>query len=89
MLIRCLAVLLNSRLGVQCGFELAAGQVSAIAIRDDLDFFQAVRAVIIKTTESKSQQELEDMDLAIKQIISKVVISDSYRYFCRCRIKET
>jgi type I restriction enzyme R subunit len=39
-------------------------------------FFQAVRAAIIKTTESKSQKELEDMDLAIKQIISKAVISD-------------
>ncbi len=57
-------------------FALAIPHQDSIAIRDDVDFFQAVRAAIIKTTESKSQQELEDMDLAIKQIISKAVISD-------------
>ncbi len=57
-------------------FALAIPHQDAIAIRDDVGFFQAVRAAIIKTTESKSQQELEDMDLAIKQIISKAVISD-------------
>jgi type I restriction enzyme R subunit len=57
-------------------FALAIPHPDAIAIRDDVGFFQAVRAAIIKTTESKSQKELEDMDLAIKQIISKAVISD-------------
>ena len=41
-----------------------------------MGFFQAVRSAIIKTTESKSITEIEDMDLAIKQIISKAVISD-------------
>ena len=57
-------------------FALAIPHQDAIAIRDDVGFFQAVRAAIVKTTESKSQKELEDMDLAIKQIISKSVISD-------------
>ncbi|MBM4401202.1 MAG: type I restriction endonuclease subunit R, partial [Crenarchaeota archaeon] len=57
-------------------FALAIPHQDAIAIRDDVGFFQAVRAAIIKTTESKSPKEIEDMDLAIKQIISKAVISD-------------
>jgi type I restriction enzyme, R subunit len=57
-------------------FALAIPHQDAIAIRDDVGFFQAVRAAIVKTTESKSQKEIEDMDIAIKQIISKAVISD-------------
>lgn len=57
-------------------FALAIPHKDAIAIRDDVGFFQAVRAAIVKTTESKTQKELQDMDLAIKQIISKAVISD-------------
>lgn len=57
-------------------FALAVPHPDAIAIRDDVGFFQAVRAAIVKTTESKSQKQIEDMDLAIKQIISKAVISD-------------
>ena len=57
-------------------FALAIPHEDAIKIRDDVGFFQAVRSAIIKTTESRSQTEIEDMDLAIKQIISKAVISD-------------
>ncbi len=57
-------------------FALAVPHPDAIAIRDDVGFFQAVRAAIVKTTESKTQREIEEMDLAIKQIISKAVISD-------------
>jgi len=57
-------------------FALAIPHEKAIEIRDDVGFFQAVRSAIIKTTESKTQTEIEDMDLAIKQIISKAVISD-------------
>jgi type I restriction enzyme R subunit len=57
-------------------FALAIPHEDAIKIRDDVGFFQAVRSAIIKTAESRSQTEIEDMDLAIKQIISKAVISD-------------
>ena len=57
-------------------FALAIPHEDAIKIRDNVGFFQAVRSAIIKTTESRSQTEIEDMDLAIKQIISKAVISD-------------
>jgi type I restriction enzyme R subunit len=54
-------------------FALAIPNPDAIAIRDDVGFFQAIRAAIVKTTESKSQKEIEDMDIAIKQIVSKAV----------------
>jgi len=57
-------------------FALAIPHEKAIEIRDDVGFFQAVRSAIVKTTESKSQTQIEDMDLGIKQIISKAVISD-------------
>ena len=57
-------------------FALAIPHEDAIKIRDDVGFFQAVRSAIIKTTDGRSQTEIEDMDLAIKQIISKAVISD-------------
>ena len=71
-------------------FALAIPHQDAIAIRDDVGFFQAVRAAIVKTTESKSQKELEDMDLAIKQIISKAVISDRViDIFAAAGLKET
>jgi type I restriction enzyme R subunit len=44
-------------------------------IRDDVGFFQAVRAAIIKNTGTKADQT-QDMDTAIKQIVSKAIISD-------------
>ena len=47
----------------------------ALEIRDDVGFFQAVRAAIVKNTDTKALQA-QDMDTAIKQIISKAIISD-------------
>ena len=57
-------------------FALAIPHKDAIAIRDDVGFFQAVRAAIVKITENNTETQKDDMDLAIKQIISKAVISD-------------
>jgi type I restriction enzyme R subunit len=57
-------------------FALSIPHEKAIEIRDDVGFFQAVRAAIVKNTEDESQTQTEDMDSAIKQIISKAVISD-------------
>jgi type I restriction enzyme, R subunit len=47
----------------------------AIRIPDDVGFFQAVRAVLAKS-ESRGRKADEDLDHAVRQIISKVVISD-------------
>ncbi|NLB76599.1 MAG: type I restriction endonuclease subunit R [Crenarchaeota archaeon] len=57
-------------------FALAVPHPDAIAIRDDVGFFQAIRAAIVKTGEDGQKRKPEDLDLAIKQIISKAVISD-------------
>ena len=56
-------------------FALAVPHEEALEIRDDVGFFQAVRAVLAKSTpgERKTDEELEH---AIRQIISKAVVSD-------------
>ena len=56
-------------------FALAVPHSEALEIRDDVAFFQAVRSVLAKSTpgERKTDEELEH---AIRQIISKAVVSD-------------
>ena len=56
-------------------FAISVPDKEAIKIRDDVGFFQAVRARLAKfeTTTSKTEEEL---DSAIKQIISKAITSE-------------
>lgn len=56
-------------------FALSVPHAEALKIRDDVGFFQALRARLVKfeTTAGKTEEEL---DSAIKQIISKAVASD-------------
>ena len=56
-------------------FALAVPHEEALAIRDDVGFFQAVRAVLAKSVpgDRKTDEELEH---AIRQIISKAMVSD-------------
>jgi type I restriction enzyme R subunit len=56
-------------------FALAVPHEEAMQIRDDVGFFQAVRAVLAKGTpgDRKTDEELEH---AIRQIVSKSVVSD-------------
>ena len=54
-------------------FALASSSDEAKTIRDDVGFFQAIRAALIKSTGSKKKGE--DTDLAVQQIISRAVIS--------------
>jgi type I restriction enzyme R subunit len=55
-------------------FALSIPDERALAIREDVAFFQAVRATFAKTTpvEGKAQ---EDLDTAIKQLVSQAVAS--------------
>jgi type I restriction enzyme R subunit len=55
-------------------FALSVPQIEAIRIRDDVGFFQAVRAVLAKNTPG-TQKTDEELDHAIRQIISKAVVS--------------
>jgi len=56
-------------------FALAVPHEEAIKIRDDVGFFQAVRAAIVKNTGTQTGQP-ENIDTAINQILSKAIISD-------------
>ncbi len=56
-------------------FALAVPHGEALRIRDDVGFFQAVRAVLAKNTSGERKTD-EELDLAIRQIISKAVASD-------------
>ena len=57
------------------GFALAVPHPEAIRIRDDVGFFQAVRAVLAKN-EPGERKSNEELDHAIRQIISKAMVSD-------------
>ncbi len=56
-------------------FALAVPDDEAMRIRDDVGFFQAVRAVIIKG-DGRNGKSPEEFDLAIRQIVSRAVSSD-------------
>jgi len=69
------ARLLRSVTELGQAFTLAVPHEDALRIRDDVGFFQAVRAVLAKGT-SGEQRSDEEMEHAIRQIISKAVASD-------------
>ena len=56
-------------------FALAVPDNRALAIRDEISFFQAVRAALIKST-VEGEATSDDIDLAIRQIISRAVVTD-------------
>jgi type I restriction enzyme, R subunit len=56
-------------------FALAVPHAEALRIRDDVGFFQAVRAVLAKAASGERKTD-EDLDHAIRQIISKAMVSD-------------
>ncbi len=69
------ARLLRSVTDLSRAFALAVPHEAALAIRDDVGFFQAVRAVLAKGTASEQRSD-EELDLAIRQIVSKAVAAD-------------
>jgi type I restriction enzyme R subunit len=56
-------------------FALAVPHDEALRIRDDVGFFQAVRAVLAKSASGERKTD-EELDHAIRQIISKAMVSD-------------
>ena len=56
-------------------FSLAVPHSKAMKIKEDVGFFQAIKSAITKTTEPKKVTQ-EKFDTAIKQILSKAVVSD-------------
>ena len=69
------ARLLRAVTDLSKAFALAVPADEAIRIRDDVDFFQNVRAVLAKGTASEQRSD-EELDFAIRQIVSKAVAAD-------------
>ena len=56
-------------------FALAVPHEEALAIRDDLAFFQSVRSALAKRAAGESRSD-EELDNAVRQIVSRAVSSD-------------
>ena len=56
-------------------FALSVPDERALAIRDDVGFYQAVRAALAKAT-IEGRKTPEELDSAVRQIVSKAVVSD-------------
>lgn len=69
------ARLLRAVTDLSQAFALAVPHEETFRIRDDVSFFQAVRAVLAKSAPSEQKTD-EELDHAIRQIISKAVVSD-------------
>jgi type I restriction enzyme R subunit len=56
-------------------FALAVPHPEALRIRDDVGFFQAVRAVLVKGAPGERRSD-EELDHAVRQIVSRALVSD-------------
>lgn len=56
-------------------FALAVPHPEALRIRDDVAFFQAVQAVLIKRAPGEAKPE-EELDHAVRQIVSRAVVPE-------------
>ncbi len=59
---------------LSAAFALSVPHDAAMRIRDDVGFFQAVKAVLTKAADQQSRPEHE-LDAAIRQIVSRAVVS--------------
>ena len=66
---------LNTVRELSQAFALAVPHTETFRIRDDVGFFQAVRAALSKRVASEARSE-EELDLAVRQIISRAVASE-------------
>ena len=57
-------------------FALAVPHDEALRMRDEVAFFQAVKAALSKSTPARPGKTKEELDAAIRQIVSKAVVSE-------------
>src|SRR5436190_8972039 len=69
------ARLLRSVTELSQAFALAVPHEESLRIRDDVGFFQAVRAVLAKGTPGDTRSD-EELEHGMRQIVSKAVASD-------------
>ena len=62
-------------LALSNAFALAGASDAAVAIRDEVGFFEAIRAALVKSVPGEGKKSAADRELAIQQIISRAVIS--------------
>jgi type I restriction enzyme R subunit len=67
--------LLHAVTSLSKAFALAVPHEETMRIRDDVAFFQAVRAAVAKTT-IRRRKHTEELDQAVRQIVSGAVASD-------------
>ncbi|MBA3708817.1 MAG: type I restriction endonuclease subunit R [Planctomycetes bacterium] len=60
--------------GLSRAFALCAATDAAIALRDDIAFFQAIKAQLAKT--SGRQRPPEELDAAVRQLVSSAIMAD-------------
>ena len=56
-------------------FALAAASDQARVIRDEVGFFQAIRAALVKSVPGDGKKSAADRELAIQQLVSRAVVS--------------
>ncbi len=57
-------------------FALAVPHPKAMAVRDEVAFFQAVKAAVVKSSSSGAARTDAEIDLAIRQIVSSAIATD-------------
>ena len=60
--------------GLSRAFALAATSAEAIKIRDEVGFFQAIRAALVKSEPGNGKTAAE-IDIAVQQMVSRAVVS--------------
>jgi type I restriction enzyme R subunit len=62
--------------GLLKAFAISVPHEEALAIRDEVAFFQSVKARIVKIIDDPKQRSDEEIETAIRQIISEAITSD-------------
>jgi type I restriction enzyme R subunit len=66
----------NKVTGLLRAFAISVPHEDAMAIRDEVAFFQSVKVRIVKLTEGRKTKSDEEIETAIRQIISEAITSD-------------
>ena len=61
-------------------FALAVPADEAIAVRDDVGFFQTVRAQLAKLGSGGREKTDDELDAAVRQIVSRAVVPEGWAY---------